>query len=135
MAKTRTRFGFFFFFNQNPTLFFIGPCWVPATRAEIVIPKFVGSPPKFVGFVAWVHGWVHCLASLVHGFTTRFMVDLLLHVVSALISCLCLCLCFCCFFGCRGFFNGEKGLWIFFKGRRGRRRLRRFGFLLWNSSV
>ena len=49
----------------------------------------MGSPPGFVGFVAWVRRWV--------------------RVVFALISFLCLGLCFCCFFGCREIFLFHRG--------------------------
>ena len=84
----------------------------PSLGSWVLLPEFVGLPPEYVGFIAWVHGFMGSpLGSWVRRFATRFAArfttwvcgcyfNLLLIVVSALIYCLCLC--FCCFRGRRG---------------------------------
>ena len=48
----------------------------PSLGSWVPLPELMGSPPKFVGFAAWV-----C------GFTTRFLGSPPRFVVSVLISC------------------------------------------------
>ena len=96
----------------------------------------MGFAARVVGFAAWVMGsspgFVGLLAEFVGlptRFAARFMVDLLLCVVSALIAC-CVCVFVVSLVVMNFFFRGEKGLsWIFFRGRRGKRR-RDYGFFV-----